>query len=354
MDAVLSCMVTDSLGPGSLSDQLITSVAAYLGLPGGIALRERTRSFGIALDELGLEPGTAVLLDPLVPHAYHAELVARGLHPVYVDVLPGSVCMDPARAAEAVADDSEGARTVGAIVVQSHLGYVPDLEALAALGVPMIEDISESIGANTGDARVGTFGRFTLLALEPDGVITAGGGTLLLANSRTDRSSLARLADALPPDTLLPDMNAALGTIQIKEIEKYIARRAEIAGVFSRALMRGRHRGLVQDGEAQNVHFGYPVVVEGSVSDVAAYARKRGVETHLAFAGSALDAYGSPERDLEDEADQNTGDASADLLAESDYPNARSLLLRCVLFPLYPSLTSREVASVERVLASLP
>lgn len=351
MDAVLSCMVTDSLGPGSLSDQLSDAVAGYLNLSGGIALRERTRAFGLALDQLLLQPGSGVVMDPLVPHSYHSVVVSRGLVPVYVDVQEGA----PVLAAESVASRLEAERASGrdpgAIVVNSHLGFVPPLQALAALGVPIVEDISDAIGANTGEDRVGTFGRFTLVALEPESVITAGGGTLLLAGSRGDKSALRRVADSLPPDALLQDMNAALGTIQIKEIEKYISKRSEIAAVFTRALMRGAHRGLVQDGESQNVHFVFPVIVEGSVSDVASYARKKGVETHLAFAGSALDTFGKAFREADGEAES---ESPGYLLPEADFPIARGMLLRCVNFPLYPSLTSREVSTIERVLATLP
>ena len=358
MDAVLSCMVTDNLGPGSLSDQLCDSVAAYLSLAGGIALRERTRAIGVALDHLGLPPGSSVVLDPLAPHSYHEQVLARGLEPVYADVQGDTVAIDPGRVGSLVEEREGGEHPVSVIIAQSHLGYVPALAELASLGVPLIEDVSEALGANTGEDRVGQFGRYTIVALEPDDIITAGGGCLLLAKSRSDRAALRRTADALPPDTLLPDMNAALGTIQIKEIEKYIARRAEIASVFHRALMRGKHQSLVQTGDAQNVHFGFPVIVEGSVAESAAYARKKGVETNLAFAGSALDTFGRPERGLgevgeePDEHDETPDEAH--LLSESEYPHARAFLLRLVLFPLYPSLTNRETATIERVLSTLP
>lgn len=390
MDAVLSCMVTDSLGPGSLSLQLTDAVADYLGLAGGIALRERARAFSIAVDRLGLARGASVVLDPLVPHAYHAVLVERGLVPHYVDVDKGSLCIGSELVERTVQKANDAGRPVGAIVTHTTLGFVPDMEAIVALGVPVIEDVSEGIGANTGEDRVGRYGRLVIVAMEPESVITAGGGTLVLAASKADRSALRRVADELSSDALLPDMNAALGVTQIKEIEKFVARRSEIASAYSRAIMRGRHRSPVQPGEGQNVFLTFPVLIEGRVADVEAYARKKGVETRLAFEGTVLDRYGraaheeiaaapegEPGVEPRDDGPEDTNSGSAPaaeggsndgrndvpspeaplhevVVSESEFPVARSLLLRCVQFPLYPSLTAKEVSTIERVLTTLP
>ncbi|MFW6313339.1 MAG: DegT/DnrJ/EryC1/StrS family aminotransferase, partial [Spirochaetota bacterium] len=336
MDAVLSCMVTDSLGPGSLADQLTGAVGEYLGLAGGIALRERARAFAVALDQLELPEGAAVILDPLAPHVYHRVLLERGLAPVYVDVLDTSLCIDPDGVGRAIELIVESGGHVGAIIARTALGFVPEMESIAAFGVPIIEDISEGIGANTGEERLGRFGRFVLVAMEPESVITAGGGSLLLTASKSDRASLRRAAQNLSSDSLLQDMNAALGLTQIREIEKFIARRAEIAAVYTRAIMRGRHHAPVQPGEAQNVFLTFPVLIEGSVGDVVSYSRKKGVETTHVFSGSVLDRYGRSEHD-EGAEEQEQADGAAGRVAEADFPVSRSLLLRCLHFPLYPS-----------------
>lgn len=380
MDAVLSCMVTDSLGPGTLADELVSQAASYLEAAGGIALRERVRALGVALDLLRLAPGTGVVLDCLVPHGYHRVVTDRGLIPIYVDVDERSLCINPRQVANAVArgkaapggasvpgsdvaegeevasvDRAPGPVPVGAIITRATLGFIPDMEALAGLGIPIVEDVSEGIGGNTGERRVGSFGRFVVVGMEPDGVVTAGGGTVLLASGKGDRNALRHHARLMTTDALLQDMNAALGITQIKEIEKFIARRAEIASVYSRAIMRGRHGTPVQPGEAQNVHLVFPVLVEGSVNEVVTYARKKGVECRPAFEGSVLERYGRPAHaGAGDGADPEGAADDTASLDEHDFPVARALLLRCLQFPLYPSLTAKEVATVERVLSTLP
>lgn len=356
MDAVLSCMVTDRLGPGTIGDDLVGAVAGYLKLPGGVALRERSRALGIALGQLELEPGSRVLLDPLSPKSYHELIWSMNLVPHYVDTVAGGVTIDPLAVEQA-------AGQAAAVITATHLGYVPEMERIAATGLQVIEDISHGIGGHTGEDRVGAYGRFVLVGMEPDGIITAGGGTLVLTSVKKERAALKRLADALQSDALLPDMNAALGTTQIKEIEKYIARRAEIASVYTKALMRGKHRSIVQSGEAESVWFTFPVVLAGSSADAIKYAKSKSVEAALPFADSALSVYGTrPESDVEPSVtdDQSpSGEPASEpsrlpALSSTDYPNANEMVLRCVQFPLYPALSGKEIETVERVLISLP
>ncbi len=341
MDSVLTCMVDDNIGPGDRSRELVSAVSHHLGIAGGIALRERGRALALALEMLDLPPDSRIAMDPLVPAYYHDVVVDAGLDPVYVDVTGEGTCLDP-RKLESLRAGTLGAGTLGAIVTHTALGYVPEMDAIAGFGVPIIEDISEGIGANTGDRLAGSYGRLVIVGMEPDGIITAGGGTLLLAATKADAARLRRAAHDLPLEVLLPDMNAALGLRQIKELERFITRRAELASVFSRAVMRGRHTVPGQPGDGENVHYAFPVVLSGGTADVRQYARKKGVETALAFEDSVLARYGRSEA------------AAGGVVGENEFPAARALGLRCIRFPLYPALTGAETAIIERVLSTLP
>jgi dTDP-4-amino-4,6-dideoxygalactose transaminase len=329
-------------------------------------------------------------MDPLVPAHYHDIVVDAGLVPIYVDVGDEGACIDPQKLELLVAesrkaeetDGSNGqapdassadtvsvgtlcadtisvgtlcADTISVIVTHTSLGYVPEMEVIAGFGVPVIEDISQGIGANTGDRLVGSYGRLTILGMEADGIITAGGGTLLLAASKADAARLRRIADDLPSDALLPDMNAALGLTQVKELERFISRRAELASVFARAVMRGRHTVPGQPGDGENIHFTFPVMVTAGTADVRQYARKKGVDTSMAFDGSVLAQQGRS-ADARNTDDPSVGSAApvGAMISESDFPAARALGLRCVRFPLYPALTGKEAAIIERVLSTLP
>jgi dTDP-4-amino-4,6-dideoxygalactose transaminase len=174
------------------------------------------------------------------------------------------------------------------------------------------------------------------VSLEPDGIITAGGGALLLGHGRKETLALSRLPRQPLPGELLPDFNAALGITQIKNIEKFIERRKEIAAIFSHSARQTRHKMLSQKGEAENIFFSFPLLLASGMKDVQAYARKKGIETGAAFTESIL-------------AWLPDGDAAA-----KNYPAARSFLLRCLLFPLYPALTKSSIEQMAKVLSTLP
>ena len=349
MDAVLSCLVSDQLGPGVMLQSFVGDVAKYLGLSGGSAVREYRRAISIVLRALGVGHGARVAVSVLAPSVYRDALVAAGCEVVLCDVEPDIPVIDPARI--------EAATTGGidALVVHTTLGFVPNLAAIAEMGIPFVEDVSHGLGSHTGEKLCGTHGSYTVVGCEPSDVITTGGGAAILGAGRKERATIRAVLDGYTEDIIMPDMNAALGVTQIKEIEKFIARRKEIAGVFSRAVMASRHRVPVQHGEAENVFFAFPVLVESAVPEAQLYARKKNVTTVPAFAGSIY------ARMLEDADAPSDGGLETDgettevaPLDPAAFPNARRFFMRCILFPLYPSLGRNDVETIQRVLGTLP
>ena len=326
MDAVLNCMVSDRIGFGKSAAQFIKDLADYLGLKGGIAFKEYHRALKAAVDGLGLEKGDSVIISALAPHLYTMVLEEAGLEPLIADVDPDSSLID----IELIESAAEDAR---AVIVNYEMGFVPDMERIAETGLQIIEDVSMALGAETEGKKAGSFGRFTVLNLDEDGLITTGGGAAVLAGSRKDLTELTRLTESFHPTVFLPDMNASLGIVQLKNLDEYIASRNEIADIFSKSLMRSRHKKLIQRGDSVNINYSFPVVLETGIHEVAAYARKKNVLTEPAFSGSVA-AY------------------SEDV--QSQCPNAKALLLRCVNFPLYPMLGKSNISVIAKVLSSLP
>lgn len=327
MDAVLSCLVSESIGHGQLARKLATEVSDYLGLSGGVALREYARAINIVFDLLGLQPGAKIILSPLSPSVYLDVIIGRGLVPLYVDIDALSGCVSPAEVEKVQAQDPS------LLLITYPVGFIADLESLSGIQVPIVEDISTAIGGNTGIRKCGTFGAYTIVRLEEEDIITAGGGALVLASGKSELTALKKATESLPLSTFLPDMNAALGLIQISAIEQFISRRKDIAQVYTQALAKSHHRCLVQGGESDNTWFSFPVLLHGGMKEIALYARKKGVETIPAF--------------------HDTITARKDF-TDLPFPNARALFLRCLLFPLYPALGKQNTVFVSKVLSTLP
>ena len=116
----------------------------------------------------------------------------------------------------------------------------------------------------------------------------------------------------------------------------------------------------------------FPVVLADGMKDVRAYALKKNVDTLPAFADTiaALEVPVGDEPSAMTDAPAAAGRVTEGQTAErpadtpvveqprtepvAACPNARSLVLRCLLFPLYPTLGKRDVEAVCRVLSTLP
>jgi dTDP-4-amino-4,6-dideoxygalactose transaminase len=326
MDTVLNCLVTDSVGPGEYLERFQKAAREGLGFDYGFAVRSPYVALGLALDLLGLSEGDAVAVPALAP-AYYAEVLAsRRLAIAYLDCIADSSEPDLA-SLESLEPRPK------AFVLHESLGLLPNPEAIAALGIPVIEDMSAALGAYRGESRAGSLGRIALLGLEHDCIVTAGGGALLAAFGRRESQVLRNASESLAPELRMTDYNAALGLAQLRDMEAAIGRRRELATLFAQSLARTRHRLLTQGGEGEAGYWAFPVSIASSVKDVRAYAKKKDVDTELAFEGSLL---------------------AKGLVAEGSCPNARSMALRCLLFPLHQRIGASAAEKISKVLATLP
>ncbi|MFP4212330.1 MAG: DegT/DnrJ/EryC1/StrS family aminotransferase [Alkalispirochaeta sp.] len=349
MDAVLTRLAEDSIGAGTLSREFSQGFAKYIGKRSGISLRSHGHALLAAFSVLDIPAASRVGVSALAPIAVIHMIRRAGLEAVVIDtgrqlpVLPSPLDFDYEQL------------SLAAIYVDTRLGYVPDLENLKRLGIPLVEDVSEGLGAHTGVAAVGSYGELTVAAMEPEHIITAGGGAVIVTNNTKRVARLSGIVDERLGEPPLPDMNAALGITQLKKIESYIERRRELAERFVQITQRGKYRVPLQGGDGENVFFSLPVMIDGAPREVEKYARGHGVAVQRAFSDVALGGtslYESSED--EGEGAREGADGATGIGAPEGYPNALSFMSQMVLFPLYPTLGKSEQERIERVLATLP
>jgi dTDP-4-amino-4,6-dideoxygalactose transaminase len=271
----------------------------------------------------------------LSPLYYRQVLEDLRLRPVYCDVGQGSAVMS-AETVSAALTRTEDAPVPRCVVANHTLGYAPDTAAIAALGLPVIEDCSQSYGTRVGELRAGSFGALTIMGFEERDMLTAGGGALLYAVNRRDASALRALP--LLPEYSLPDLNAAMAIVQFKEAARNLEKRRLLGEAYIQPALRTRHKVFVQGetAEKQSVEYNYyafPLVLETGMKDVKAYARKKDIIVESAFDGTIAGSGGVPAERC---------------------PEAYSLCLRTALFPLYPRLTGAEAEKVAKLISTLP
>ena len=331
MDAVLSALVEDKIGPGDQAKFLIQTAKEKIKFDYCLALRSPAIALFLALKALGIEKGQGVLVSALSPIYYERVIADLGLVPIYCDVSSSSACVSRETVEKAIAS---GAAIPKCIVLHHTLGYLPDGEAIKELGIPVIEDRSQSYGSfianeESQESSEG-YAVFTILGLEEKDMLTSGGGALLYSMNRRDAAILRGLGD-LPPEYGLPDMNAAMAIVQFREAAKNIIKRREIARLYTQSALRTRHKSFVLlDGEEYN-NYAFPLILETGLKDVKTYARKKDIAVENAF--------------------DNT---LAGMVKSDQCPAACSLSLRTVLFPIYPRLGMTDAGKVAKLILTLP
>jgi dTDP-4-amino-4,6-dideoxygalactose transaminase len=334
MDAVLTVLVEEKIGPGEQSRRLVQIAKENLRFDYALALRSPAIALCTALKLFRSAPADgapapAILVSALSPSYYAQAAEDAGMEVVISDVDPASGCVTTELITAAV--EKAGGR-VRCIALHESLGSLPDINAVIELGIPVIEDCSTSYGSALGEKKAGTFGALSILGLEERDLLTAGGGALLFAAERRNAAVLRNLPP-LPPEYGLPDMNAAMALVQMREAARNAEKRAEIARLYTDAALRGRHKRFTQPENFEPNNYAFPLVLETGMKDVAAYAKKKDIAVESAFSGTLI---------------------SSGLISGENYPGAYSLSLRTVLFPIYPRLGLANASRVAKLIQTLP
>ena len=302
-----------------------------------MALRSPAIALKYALMSMGLEANSKVMVSALAPAWQYQSLVSMGFETLVLDV-------DEVNGLVNEQIINEGIKQGGKVLLLHETeGILPNLDKIVKLGVPIIEDVSQSAGSvfsMTGDdgsatlqKMAGTFGVYSILGLEERDVITAGGGAVLISPGRREWIVLKKYVEEAPLTDLLPDINAALAWVQVKEFARNEKTRKELFAMYQQACFIGRHKMYARENENGSTACSFPLVLSSSYKDVKQYAAKKDIEINLAYENSII--------------------ALKDELSETCI-HAKSLYLRCVHIPLYPRLTHAESSKIIKVLSSLP
>ena len=348
---MLTTMVEDRIGPGEHTQFLIRTAKEIFGFDYCIALRSPALALQLALEALaskdtnkeeqddlhsikesgknedkGIPGGKGVIISALSPLYYERVIRSLGLIPLYCDTAKDSPLMAEEKIIALMA-----AKPL-CIVFHHTLGYLPKEEMLAELGIPVIEDCSQSSGTTIHGKKAGSFGTLVILGLEEKDMITAGGGALLFAANRRDAALLRSLGD-LPPEYLLPDLNAAMAAVQFRDEPKNLVRRKELAEAYAQASLRSRHVRFSEEEGLEYNNYVFSLILESGAKDVKAFAKRKDIVVEEAF--------------------DNTLSGSG-AIPQAQCPCASSLALRTVLFPLYPRLGAQAADRIAKLIMTLP
>ncbi|HEY3614495.1 MAG TPA: DegT/DnrJ/EryC1/StrS family aminotransferase [Gaiellales bacterium] len=256
---VLRSLETGWLTTGPFARQLESEFATYADAPLALAVSSCTAAMYLALRALGIGEGEddEVVTTPLTWPATANVIVRAGARPVFADVDPATLCLDPEAVAAAITPRTR------AIMPVHYAGHPADLVALQALcdehGLKLIEDAAHATETRLPDGRkIGSVGDITCFSFYANKNLAAGEGGMLtlvdeeLASRITSlrlhgltRDSWKRYEkkgpgayDVLEPGYKLnlSDLHAGVALGQLHRIDEHHERRVAQAGRYEEGL----------------------------------------------------------------------------------------------------------------------
>lgn len=242
IEAVTAVLRTPHLSLGPELEAFEAALARYHGMPHAIAVSSGTAGLHLALLTLRIGPGDEVIIPSFTFIAVANAVVQVGATPVFADIDPLTLNVDPARVEDAVSPRTR------AIIAVHTFGVPADMDALCAIAgrhhLALIEDACEAIGATFQGHRVGTFGDLAVFGFYPNKQLTTGEGGAILARDSSHAMRLRSLRnqgrsgrDWLDHHELgfnyrLSELACALGRVQLSRIDEILALRRDAAARY--------------------------------------------------------------------------------------------------------------------------
>jgi perosamine synthetase len=354
--AVIEVLRSGQLSLGPRVPAFEEAFAARVGSAHASAVSSGTSGLHLALRAVGVKEGDEVVTSPFSFVASANAPVFERARPVFADIDPVTLNLDPSAAAAAITG-----RTAALLPVHIF-GYPADLPAFEALGLPIVEDACEALGARHHDGpAVGGRGNPAVFGFYANKQMTTGeGGMVTLADeamkARIDSErNQGRAPDMgwLDHDRLgfnyrLSDIACAIGSVQLTRLDDLLAGRARVAGLYRAALDElATQRGLglpCEDGarHAGDVRGWFVFVVqvprEGPPrDDVIRALRDRGVQSKPYLPAIHLMSFYR----------ESFGHR------EGEFPVCEDVAARSIALPFFPHMRADQVERVSAALSDI-
>ena len=331
--------------------------AAALGVRHAVGVASGTDAITLSLAALGIGPGRRVLTTAFSAGYTALGVVRAGAAPVFADVEPGTLGLDPEAAERVLARERGSDQGRIAALLPVHLyGHPPAgwerlLELAAAHGLPVIEDACQAHGARFRGRPLGSFGRAAAFSFYPtknlgglgDGGAVATDDADLAAAVRSLRQGGedARRRHLRPGwSSRLDEIQAAVLRVRLRTLEERNRRRRTLADRY-RAALSGRPVRLVEPDPARPAS---PVTESNRHLFVIRSPHRDALRRHLAAAGiGALVHY--PEA-------LPSQPAFRPATAADRFPEAERAAAEVLSLPLHPRLRESEVDEVAETIAA--
>jgi perosamine synthetase len=353
--AVVEALCSGWLTTGPKVAEFEKAFAGWCGAQEGVAVNSGTAALHAAMRAIRLKPGEEVIVPAITFAASANAAIYEGGVPVFADVEPDTMLIDPASAAAKITAKTR------AIVAVDYAGQPADYDALRAAiagrNIALIADACHAPGATYKGRSTGTLAELSCFSFHPVKHLTTCEGGMTVTDdadmaahmrrfrnhgidsdhrSREKSGTYAYDMRELGFNYRLPDVQCALGLAQLSRLQAWVAARQRLAALYDRALSGMEFvKPLQTRKDRTHAHHLYVVQLANGIDRdrVFAQLRAEGIGANVHYAPVYLHSYY-----------RQRG------YAAGMAPVAEAASSRLLTLPLFPAMAANDV---ERVVAAL-
>jgi dTDP-4-amino-4,6-dideoxygalactose transaminase len=321
--------------------ELEARIAEYHGVAAAIGVASGTDALHLSLEALGIGDGDEVITTPFTFFATAEAILYTGATPVFVDIEPETMNIDPARIEARITENTK------AILPVHIFGHPADMDRILALAgkydLKVVEDCAQAFGAEIKGRRVGSFGDAGCFSFYPSKNLGAcGDGGMVLVNDpalaeeikklRNHGSKGAYRHETVGFNSRLDELQAGVLLVKLKQLARYNEQRRNKARLYNALLADGKILPTEREG-FRHVYHQYTIrsgrrdeiqkrLQEEQIASVVYYP----VPLHLQEAVSFL-GYG-----------------------KGDFPISEEAAETVLSLPIYPELEEEQVRRIAAVI----
>jgi perosamine synthetase len=321
--AVTEVLASGRIAQGEKVKEFERALANYVGKTHGVAVSSGTSALHLALSSLGVAGGDEVIMPSYVCSSPYFATLHAGAVPkiVDIDISNYNICASTIK--------PQICSRTKAVIVPHLFGTPAELGPILGLGIPIVEDCAQSLGAEYKSQRVGSFGKVSVFSFYATKMITTGEGGMILTDDDECYDRLMQLRD-YDKKTLAPvkynykmtDIQATLGLSQLGKLPEFIERRSQIASIYTNAFSEYDIKLEGTPAESKCAFYRYVMMLE-DMERIRKKARSQGVICERPVFKPLHDSFASVE------------------CPNSDFVHSHALSI-----PLYPSLSDEEIGYI--------
>ena len=315
--AVVEVLKSDFITQGPKVGQFETALAEYCDTRHAVVFSSGTAALHAAYFAAGIGPGAEVITSPITFAATANAALYMGAKPVFVDIEPDTGNIETALIEGSVTDRTK------AIVPVHYAGHPVDMDGVMATakkhGLVVVEDACHALGAEYKRRKAGSIGAMGVFSFHPVKPITTGEGGAVLTDDevfykklkefRTHGITKSRESFQGDPhgpwyyemqhlgfNYRLTDIQAALGTSQLKKLDGFTEKRRQIVAEYRRVFEGNSWFEMVEEKSyARSAWHLFPILLKDGLKEkkaaIALALRERGIGTNVHYIPVYLHPY---------------------------------------------------------------